>query len=140
MRAVSDCHLPEWHVAFTDDANPGFIRRLLKPGFRHVWAFTFDPKAGVWLVFDPSLNNIVLRAFRPKDFAPFIRKAVTEGPVIAVPVQTIPLRKARLFMTCVSQVAHLIGHDLFLATPYQLFCQLRRLGYSERFAEPSLSE
>ena len=135
MRPVSDLHLKEWHVAFCDVKRPNFVQKFLKPGFRHCWAFTFDPDADVWLVFDPAWYNCVIRAVPKPIIGAFINKAINEGPVLCMPVQQRPIRKSRIFLSCVSQISHLLGVDLFLATPYQLFCELQKNGAETRFKE-----
>ena len=135
MRPASSIHLKEWHVAFCDVKRPNFVQKILKPGFRHCWAFTFDPDADVWLVFDPAWYNCVIRAVPKPVIGAFINRAISEGPVLCMPVQQRPIRKSRIFLSCVSQISHLVGVDLFLATPYQLFCELQKNGAETRFKE-----
>lgn len=133
MRPASSPHLKEWHVAFCDVKRPNPVQKFLKPGFRHCWAFTFDPEADVWLVFDPAWYNCVILAVPKPIIGAFINRAINEGPVLCMPVQQRPIRKSRLFLSCVSQISHLLGVDLFLATPYQLFCELQKNGAETRF-------
>lgn len=133
LRVGSDYHLTEWHVAFCDIGNPNFIQKFLKRGFRHVWMFTFDPDSGAWIMFQPTWNNAVIRAVPAKDFTPFLMEALDKGPILCVKVTRRGIKKARLFMTCVSQVCHVLGVDLFFATPYRLFCELQKSGYQARF-------
>jgi len=135
LRPVYEWHLKEWHIAFSDVPKPNFIQKILKPGFRHCWAFTFDPHANVWLVYEPAWHNAVFRAIPPDMVNAFIDRARNEGPVLSVEVQSRPIKKGRIFVTCVSQICHLLGVDLFLATPYQLFCELQKNGAEERFKQ-----
>ena len=132
-RVGSDTHLREWHVVFTDAERPIFIQKFLRRGFRHVWMFTYDPVGEVWIVYEPAWFNTAIRAVPAKSFAPFLMKAYAQGPIICCPITKTPMRKARLFMTCVSQVCHVLGVDLFFATPYRLFCELQKRGYRARF-------
>ena len=140
LRVDSNYHLSEWHVAFCDLGNPNFIQKWLKPGFRHVWMFTFDPDSHAWIMFQPTWNNAIIRAIPAKDFTPFLVKALDGGPVLSVKVKSKGIKKARLFMSCVSQVCHVLGQDLFFATPYRLFCELQKSGCEARFTIPHETE
>jgi hypothetical protein len=134
LQAVSEFPaLSEWFVAFTDARQPVWWQKFLKKGYSHCWAFTYDPASDRWIVFEPTWKASYIRAIEPSKFAPFIYRASNGGPVFAVPVSNTRIKKARLFMTCVSEVCHIIGVDLFFATPWRLQCELTKMDCERKF-------
>ena len=123
----------EWYVAFTDARKPVWWQRFLKTGFQHCWAFTYDPETNTWLVFEPTWKNLHIRSIPQHKFSPFIQRASEGGLVYAVPVQQQTIKKSRLFMSCVSEICHLIGVDLFFATPWRLQCELTKMKCKRKF-------
>ena len=133
QRVSKNLALPEWYVAFCNPTKPVWWQKLLKNKFRHCWAFSYDSKSKVWIVIEPTWGSIHIRAYRSEEFTPFIFKASSEGKVLAVPVKTKTIYRSRLFMHCVSVLCHLLGRDLWVATPYGLFCELTKEGCIEKF-------
>jgi hypothetical protein len=128
-RVVFNPHLKNWYVAFSDARVQMRFQRFLKPGFRHVRAFGFDAAAGVWLLFDPGWDGIIIRAF--KNPTHLITEAYAAGPVLYCETKTEIVWKPRFIMACTSQVCHLLGVNLFVHTPWNLFCALKKRGASE---------
>ncbi len=107
-------------------------QKFLKHGFRHVRAFAFDANAAVWLTFDPGHDGIVIRALNnDKQIERLIYNAYKNGPVLYVKTEGKIIWKPRIFMVCTSQICHLLGIDLFVHTPWRLFCALKKRGASE---------
>jgi hypothetical protein len=55
-------YLDEWFVAFVDHGRNLWWHRFCRPGFRHVFAFAYDPAARAWILLDPTLEGFILRA------------------------------------------------------------------------------
>jgi hypothetical protein len=127
--ATFDPRLKNWYVCFSDSNRMMPLQRFLKRGFRHVKAFAFDPAAGVWIIFDPGWDGIVIRAVA--DPASLIAQAYIEGPVLYCEASDKTVIKPRLFMACTSQICHLLGVNLFVHTPWALFRALKKRGASE---------
>jgi len=128
-----DPRIKTWHVIFGEAQNPVWWQKLLKPGFRHVSALGYDLKGECWLYFDPGWDGITLRAATTGEADTIIAMAMLDGKMLQFDVQDNIVIKPRLFMTCVSQVLHLIGCNKFIFTPYKLFCALRKLGAKDSF-------
>ena len=112
------------------------LQKLLKPGFRHVRAFAFDPISGAWITFDPGWDGIVIRAItNPKKVERMIIHAYIKGPVLYCKVVGKTVLKPRFIMACTSQICHLLGVDLFVHTPWRLFRALKVLGATELIFE-----
>lgn len=125
-------HPIDWHVCFSDGTDKWW-QKFLKRGFRHCWAFGYDPTGKCWLIVEPTWTHLVIRAFNENEFTPWIMKAQEEGPIIHQIKKNGPMRKSRLMLTCVSQIAYLVGLDLFPLTPWRLFCALCKAGGKRTF-------
>jgi hypothetical protein len=129
---VHDPRLKNWYICFSDSVRlvPG--QKYLKKGFRHVKAFAFDDNAAVWLTFDPGHDGIVIRAIKnDEQIVNLIANAYRAGPVLYCEVEGKIIWKPRFIMACTSQICHLLGVNLFVHTPWRLFCALKKLGASE---------
>ena len=109
------------------------FQKYLKPGFRHVNAFAYDEEADVWIFFNPGWDGIVIRAVR--DPGKLIARSYINGPVLYCEIEGNPIWKPRVLMVCTSQICHLLGIDLFVHTPWRLFCALKKLGASDLIFE-----
>lgn len=112
-----------WFVAFVDYGRNLWWHRFTTKGFRHVFAFAFDSLTGQWIVFDPTLEGFVVR--------PLPRSAVDEmltdlklrgATILKCRAEAKAPRRPRLFATCVTVVAHLLG------LPTGLRCAVRPIG------------
>jgi len=128
--------LKHWYVCFADSETLCWGQKYLKKGFRHVRAFGYDPGTNVWIVFDPAWEAIMLRTIDdPKRVEEMIKKAYKAGPILYVTTQHETIWKPRWFMVCSSQICHLLGMDLFVHTPWRLFCALKQKGATELLFE-----
>lgn len=128
-RVVSDPRIKEWFIAFTDRTNTKFwYDPLIKKGFKHCYAFTYDKSAGVWLIFDPAVDSLVIRALSFKKAERFLRTLKGIDTVLEVNIEKEPLFFTRHFQSCVTQIAHLVGVNIVIPTPYHLYCALVKRG------------
>ena len=102
MKLSVDPRLKMWYVAFTDNTNYQFwFSPLLRKGFAHCYAFTFDAEAQRWI----RHQDIILQV------------KITNKPFVM-----------RHFQNCASIIGNLLGINLFIPTPYRLFCALKSAG------------
>jgi hypothetical protein len=122
--------LSVWYVAFVDYGRNLWWHRFCKKGFRHCFAFAFDTRMGVWILFDPTVEGFVVR--------PLPRAAVdrliaeiwrVDGRVLKCKAEGLGARRPRVLATCVTVLAHLLGlpgvAPLF---PSGLYARLRARG------------
>ncbi|MFV3075130.1 hypothetical protein [Niveispirillum fermenti] len=112
-------------LVFCADTEIAWLRRLLRPGFRHV--FVALPVPGGWITVDPLATRLEV-AFHPlatdMDLAGWFR---AHGHlVLPVPRQApIPSRTLLAPLTCVSVAKRILGIDAPLVlTPWQLYRHL----------------
>ena len=140
-RAVQDPRIKEWFVAFTDRTNTKFwYDPLIKPGFKHCYAFTYDKAAGVWLIFDPAIDSLVIRALSFKKAERFLYSIKGQDAVLEVKVPKEPQFLTRHFQSCVTSIAHLVGVNILIPTPYRLFCALVKQGAEVSFLSRSIGD
>lgn len=102
--------LKVWYVAFVDYGRNLWWHRFTRAGFRHCFAFAFDPDMGVWLVFDPTLEGFVVRPI-PRSVVDALIAEVwgRGGRILKCRAEGKAPRRPRLFATCVTVIAHLLG-------------------------------
>jgi hypothetical protein len=115
-------------VAFLDGDGRVPWLRVLRPGFRHCFAFAWDEEASRWLMVDASYDAVFVRALR--DAGPLWRNLHERNArVLLAQVECRGPKRPRLFATCVTAVAALLGLDAPCAvTPRQLYRTLRARG------------
>ena len=107
-------------VVFFDPERPRFAR-LLKPGFRHVFACIDD--GNHWIMLDGRNGQSVIQAIQASDYdlKEFFEAQgyrvieVTQGP---------PLRMPLVATSCVGLVKAVLCIRSFAQTPYQLYRHL----------------
>lgn len=114
-------------VVFADQTGLWWLR-ILKPGFRHCFAYISTAEG--WIALDPLSNQLQLahHAHPPMaDLAAMLRRA--GWPALTIALQPAPLRPLPpAVFTCVEVVKRIIGiNNLFICTPWQLFCVLRKI-------------
>jgi len=128
-----DPRIKEWHVIFGEANAPFWWQKYLKKGYRHVSALGFDVNSQKWIFFDPGWDGIVIRAVDTQAADLIINMALTDGKILRCIPCNEKVIKPRILMTCVSQMAHLLGINKFLLTPYGLHCALTKIGASDSF-------
>lgn len=112
-------------LVFCADTEIAWLRRLLRPGFRHV--FVALPAPGGWITVDPLSTRLEV-AFHPlaadMDLAGWFR---AQGHLVLPVPRQVPMPPRTLLapLTCVSVAKRLLGIDApFVLTPWQLYRHL----------------
>lgn len=127
--------IPLWYVAFVDYGENIWWHRFLRPGFRHCFAFTYDPRSDAWIVCDPTVDGFFLRALPFDQLAPTIRGAQIHGRILKVRTVGERIARPRVFATCVTVIGHLIGLRRCAFSPFGLYRTLLRYGAEPAFLE-----
>lgn len=123
-----DLGLTRWYIVFQNGEHVGRIWNVMKDGFRHCWAFTYDPITDTWLRVDATHRNIVIRPVANKD-VPLMLADVRKKILVVYDAKPKKFMwKSRLFVDCASVIGYLVGVDVFFHTPWRLFCALRKNG------------
>jgi len=114
-------------VAFSDQTGLWWLR-ILKPGFRHCFAYISTAEG--WIALDPLSHQLHLahHAYPPgADLAATLRQA--GWPALTVALRPAPLQPLPpAFFSCVEVVKRVIGiNSPLICTPWQLFCVLRKI-------------
>ena len=132
--SISDCGRPleAWYVAFVD-AQPTPWHRLMKPGFRHCYAFAWDSAADRWVVLEPGFDGVYLRPVRDEVIGLLWARLAADGSrVLLARSEGHRMLRPRLLLTCVTAVAALLALRRCCAvSPWQLYRTLRRRGAIE---------
>ena len=124
-----------WVICFcaSDNVGPWRLFTTHRPGFSHVFAVRYDPEADVWVRLDFASEKFHCDVLKSEDATDLICALKEFCTCIEYESQEncMYLPKG---MYCVSFIKHLIGLRLFwLVTPYQLYCELLKLGATPIF-------
>lgn len=120
--------IAEWYVIFEHGDMPWKLSKLLKPGFRHVWAVRWD--GFNWIRFNPRLGgtDIEVLAFGPKDNIQNVVKDTDCSVIIHVNIRRDNSKIRNPYptlCTCVEQMKALLGiggiRTWWIYRPYQLY-------------------
>ena len=129
-----------WLVYFYEGKDPHRSIRFFKKGFKHCGVVGYCPEKDVWILQEFIFGKYKVEILEGKDvdvIFHFIKKI--KGKIIKVDVSDDKsLGIPRLWgswikeHSCVSYVQRLLGMTHFMIfTPYQLFCALKKKGFSE---------
>lgn len=128
MKVSVDPRLKVWFVAFTDNANYRFwFSPLLRKGFAHCYAFTYDADANRWILYDPTWSGTTIRCFTHTHMEQIMAEIRKSDIILQVKVKDEPFMM-RHFQNCASLIGNMLGVNLFIPTPWRLFCALRKNG------------
>lgn len=130
----------EWFVAFGDGVygpTPRWVRWITRPGFRHCWAFGFDPDARCWLMVFPTFERVVIEIANPAEITAQIA-AARAGVIRVLRVQpgAAGPRRPRVLVTCAGAIAAVVGIRGSALRPQSLFRQLVACGAQPVFTPP----
>lgn len=133
--SAHDLILPEWHLAFL----PGrrwFWQRLVGGRFGHVFAFGFDARLNVWLIYDTAAEATLLRAL-PRSHVDSLVVGVFAmgGEILRCRVRPQARFRPRVFATCVTAVGHLLGLRRCAVRPDGLYRMVLADGATPSFQE-----
>lgn len=129
----------EWLVYFYEDKDHHNTHRFFKKGFKHCGVMSYDPYTKVWLLIEYIFGNLLVETLTEQKVDAIFRMIqMKKGHILKVPVQYKLTRFPTLMgswikeHSCVSYVQRLLGLDKFwIFTPHQLFCELKKRGFSE---------
>jgi hypothetical protein len=128
MKVAVDPRLKMWYVAFTDNTHYRFwFSPLLRKGFAHCYAFTFDTEAQRWIFYDPTWSGTTIRCFNQEQMERVLTAVRGQDIILQVKITDKPFIM-RHFQNCASIIGNLLGVNLFIPTPYRLFCALKKNG------------
>lgn len=121
--------LPVWFVAFVDYGRNLPWHWLTRRGFRHCFAFAYDPARDTWVYFDPALEAFVVRTLTKEEVNGLVDEIWrVGGKVLKVRAGTSSPRRPRLFANCVTVMLHLLGVRGSVVRPSGLYRLLLRQG------------
>jgi hypothetical protein len=120
----------EWLVYFYESEDHSKWLRFLEKGFKHCGALSFSAKHNLWIHLEYTHDGIRLSYLEDKDVED-IFFFLKDHKVLRCPIKD----DWQLFrikdLTCVAFIMRLIGfYRWWILTPYQLYCALRKAGYS----------
>lgn len=114
-------------VVFSGETELWWLRRILRPGFRHCFVVFHDGQH--WISFDPLASHAELCVNScPPDFdLPFWLEEQGYMVVQAAPHKPQGKIAPLMFYSCVEAVKRLLGiQALHIITPWQLYCHLNK--------------
>jgi hypothetical protein len=133
--------IPEGFVCFGDWGRNIWWHRFCRPGFRHVMAFGYDARAGVWVIVDSAFEALLVSTIAPEGLDALVAEIKDRGgTIVKMKVLAKGPPRPRLFATCVTQIGHLLGLPRCAVRPWGLYRMLLASGAVPAFervgAEP----
>lgn len=126
--------IDEWFVAFVDAGRNLWWHRFAREGFRHCFMFAYDTVGERWIVFDPLVDGVYLRALPSRGLDRVIEEIWRlNGTVLRAKCRGHAIRRPRLFATCVTQIVHILGLKGCAVWPHGLYRMLLRHGAEPAF-------
>lgn len=118
--------LPAWYVAFHDSSISSPWLRLLRPGFRHCFAFAWDDVGGRWIVANLAFDGAFVRALTADEGgALWANLAAMGATVVLARAENAGPKRPRLLGTCNTVVEAMLGLPGPCAlSPYRLWAKL----------------
>lgn len=119
-----------WFVGFCDCELPFGLRRLMKRGFRHVFAMTYVADRDFWLFVEWTSYRMHVEILDGEQSDAVFARCRRECTLVEAPVVNMPPSCATPMVPvyCVSYVKQLIGLRGMIWTPFQLFRALQKHG------------
>ena len=100
-----------WQVAFFRDEPLYWFDRFLHRGFMHVMCFGYSTPAKAWIVYDPALDGVDLRAIPHGEAMAKFYQDLIENRATIIRVRTgdgVAPWRHRFFFTCVTGVKQIV--------------------------------
>ena len=113
----------EWIVCFVPPQEHQWWHRFLRSRLKHCFAIKKEG-ADAWVVFEPWWSRIlinVLTDWEAQLFLDWGKKGIMLRVTERIPGNSSQLRG---WMTCAALVAHVLGRNYWVWTPYQLLMRL----------------
>ena len=119
----------KWIICFCESKNIGLWKQFTKYryGFSHVYAVRYEPELDLWQKVEITTNGFDFKTLKGEKATELVLNMHLGGECIEIDVKDKPIYIPRLFY-CVSFIKHLCNvRKFWIWTPYQLYCELRRL-------------
>ncbi len=115
-----------WHVVFVPRPLKHWFDIFTPRWCRHVFAFGYSQASNSWIVIDPAHGKTHLMIYKDDDFTEVLAKYCDDDCVILqIKGQKTHVLRHRLFQTCSTVVARVIGIGGNSLTPHVLAKTLR---------------
>ena len=132
----------KWIICFCESKNIGLWKLFTKYryGFSHVYAVRYEPELDLWQKVEITTNGFDFKTLKGEKATELVLNMHLGGECIEIDVKDKPIYIPRLFY-CVSFIKHLCNiRKFWILTPYQLYCELRRLNGKVIFEANDLLE
>lgn len=132
----------KWIICFCESKNIGLWKLFTKYryGFSHVYAVRYEPELDLWQKVEITTNGFDFKTLKGEKATELVLHMHLGGECIEIDVKDKPIYIPRLFY-CVSFIKHLCNvRKFWIWTPYQLYCELRRLNGKVIFEANDLLE
>jgi|TARA_R100000081_G_C4780543_1_gene151219 hypothetical protein len=132
----------KWIICFCESKNIGIWKYFTKHriGFSHVYAVNYDVELDLWKKIEFTTNGLVFHTLKGQKATELVLNMHLGGECVEIDVKDKPIYMPRLFY-CVSFIKHLCNvRKFWILTPYQLYCELRRLNGKVIFEANDLLE
>lgn len=132
----------KWIICFCESKNIGLWKLFTKyrHGFSHVYAVRYEPELDLWQKVEITTNGFDFKTLKGEKATELVLNMHLGGECIEIDVKDKPIYIPRLFY-CVSFIKHLCNvRKFWIWTPYQLYCELRRLNGKVIFEANDLLE
>tara|TARA_R100000278_G_scaffold8595_1_gene10563 strand:- start:2715 stop:3269 length:555 start_codon:yes stop_codon:yes gene_type:complete len=136
----------KWIICFCESPNLGFWKFFTKkhPKFSHAFAVQYFPELDQWIKIEFTTQGFNFIALQGENANELIAFMISECTCIEYEATSYPIWLPRL-LYCVSFMKHLCNiRNIFILTPYQLYCELLKRGgqviFKQKGEEHGLSE
>jgi hypothetical protein len=117
-----------WLVFWSEPADPAWWARVLRPGFRHVYAVSYFADQQRWVYFDPSRFRTSIELFSEEQAPEALARLMAPATAILRVASRADRLNAPTFPWCVGQIKALLGIRSRACTPHALYRDLLARG------------
>ncbi len=119
-----------WYVGFVDADLPWWLRWMTRPKFRHIVMMRYDVDYKIWLFVEWSSRRLYVEVYKKDEVSCIWEDIRARGSMLSIETKEIfGNMSPKMPIYCVTWAKQLIGlNEPFILTPYQLSCELKRLG------------
>jgi len=124
-----------WLVCFQRSPNIGIWRlfTIFKPDYGHVFAAKYIPELEAWIRVEFASQRMRIEVLMGEESDKLFYELMTSTACVEIKSKDNPIQLPRLNY-CTSFIKHLVGvRKFWILTPYQLYCELLKLGGKRMF-------
>jgi len=128
-----------WVICFKEAKNLGIWRLFTRhrPDFGHVFAVCYDTEMDTWYKFEYATQRFNFEWMRREEADWLIADLMYNCTCLQIEGRKNPVYLPR-WLYCVSFIKHVVGiNKPWILTPYQLYCELRKMGAEDIFLKPA---